>query len=171
MAWCGSSSTRNSRRRHKLVSAWIAILLREDGTNAWVRPPGSALSLKSYDRSSRMPWEEVTRVSLREEFVQLAIQTGVDRRELCRRFGISPKTGYKWLRRYRSAGSDGLQDGSRRPHRSPSRARGDCVRKCCACGWNRATVGVGASCPASWPTTAVRDCRPAPLITSCGVAA
>ena len=31
-----------------------------------------------------MPWEEVTRVSLREEFVQLAIQTGVNRRELCR---------------------------------------------------------------------------------------
>src|ERR1700730_5173394 len=68
-----------------------------------------------------MPWEEVTHVSLREEFVQLAIQTGVNRRELCRRFGISPKTGYKWLRRYSSAGSDGLPDGSRRPHRSPSR--------------------------------------------------
>ena len=46
-----------------------------------------------------MPWEEVTCVSLREEFVQLAIQTEVNRRELCRRFGISPKTGYKWLRR------------------------------------------------------------------------
>jgi transposase InsO family protein len=68
-----------------------------------------------------MPWGEVTRVSLREEFVQVALQTGVNRRELCRRFGISPKTGYKWLRRYGLAGSDGLQDGSRRPHRSPSR--------------------------------------------------
>jgi len=30
---------------------------------------------------------------LREEFVQVALQTGVNRRELCRRFGISPKTG------------------------------------------------------------------------------
>ena len=34
-----------------------------------------------------MPWREVTRMSLREEFVQLALQAGVNRRELCRRFG------------------------------------------------------------------------------------
>src|SRR6266849_7171875 len=40
----------------------------------------------------RMPWREVTRMSLREEFVQLAKQDGSNRRELCRRFGISPKT-------------------------------------------------------------------------------
>jgi len=68
-----------------------------------------------------MPWEEVTRVSLREEFVQLAMQTDVNKRELCRRFGISPKTGYKWLRRYQLEGVQGLADRSRRPHRSPSR--------------------------------------------------
>jgi transposase InsO family protein len=68
-----------------------------------------------------MPWGEVTRVSLREEFVQLAMQTGVNKRELCRRFGISPKTGYKWLRRYKREGVQGLVDGSRRPHRSPAR--------------------------------------------------
>jgi transposase-like protein len=42
-----------------------------------------------------MPWAEGTRVSLREEFVQLAMQPGVNRRELCRRFGISPKTANK----------------------------------------------------------------------------
>ena len=45
----------------------------------------------------RMPWREVTRVSLRKEFVLLAMQAGSNRRELCRRFGIAPKTGYKWL--------------------------------------------------------------------------
>ncbi len=44
-----------------------------------------------------MPWREVTRMSLREEFVKLAMQAGANRRELCRRFGIAPKTGYKWL--------------------------------------------------------------------------
>ena len=42
-------------------------------------------------------------MSLREEFVQLALQAGVNRRELCRRFGIAPKTGYKWLMRYARA--------------------------------------------------------------------
>ena len=51
-----------------------------------------------------MPWAEVTRVSLREEFVQLALQSGVNRRELCRRFGIAPKTAYKWLARHATAG-------------------------------------------------------------------
>jgi transposase InsO family protein len=68
-----------------------------------------------------MPWGEVTRVSLREEFVQLAMQAGVNKRELCRRFKISPKTGYKWLRRYKMTGREGLADGSRRPHHSPAR--------------------------------------------------
>jgi transposase InsO family protein len=69
-----------------------------------------------------VPWEEVTRVSLREEFVRLASQAGVNRRELCRRFKVSPKTAYKWLARYGSEGSAGLQDRSRRPHRSPRRS-------------------------------------------------
>jgi transposase-like protein len=68
-----------------------------------------------------MPWREVTRMSLREEFVKLAIQPGANRRELCRRFGIAPKTGYKWLQRYAAAGSSGLEDRSRRPRRSPKR--------------------------------------------------
>ena len=48
-------------------------------------------------------------MSLREEFVQLALQAGVNRRELCRRFGIAPKTGYKWLMRYARAGASGLE--------------------------------------------------------------
>ncbi len=68
-----------------------------------------------------MPWREVTRVSLREEFVQLAMQAGSNRRELCRRFGISAKTGYKWLARHRREGPSGLKDRSRRPRRSPAR--------------------------------------------------
>jgi len=41
--------------------------------------------------------------------------------ELCRRFGVSRKTGYKWLRRHRELGGKGLEDRSRRPHRSPHR--------------------------------------------------
>jgi len=65
-----------------------------------------------------MLWAEVTRVSLREEFVQLAMQPGVNRRELCRRCGSAPKTGYKWLARYTAAGPSGLCDRSRRPRRA-----------------------------------------------------
>jgi transposase InsO family protein len=67
-------------------------------------------------------WEEVTKVSLREEFVKMASQPGANRRQLCRRFKVSAKTAYKWLRRYASEGSSGLRDRSRRPQRSPRRS-------------------------------------------------
>jgi transposase InsO family protein len=39
---------------------------------------------------------------------------------LCERYGISRKTGYKWLARYRAEGASGLADRSRRPHHFPS---------------------------------------------------
>jgi transposase InsO family protein len=39
---------------------------------------------------------------------------------LCRRFQISPKTGYKWLTRYAANGEGGLSDRSRRPQSSPA---------------------------------------------------
>lgn len=72
-----------------------------------------------------MPWREVSVVSLRAEFVALALQEGANVRALCRRFGISPPTAYKWLGRYQSAGAAGLLDQSRRPQRSPTRTPPD----------------------------------------------
>lgn len=72
-----------------------------------------------------MPWQEVTVVSQRAEFVALAQQAGANVRGLCRRFGISPPTAYKWLRRYQQAGVAGLQDQSRRPRRTPRRTLPD----------------------------------------------
>jgi len=68
-----------------------------------------------------MPWKECSIVSQREEFVHLAGAEGANVALLCRRFGISRKTGYKWLRRYRREGHDGLRDRSRRPLDSPRR--------------------------------------------------
>lgn len=68
-----------------------------------------------------MPWAEASIMSLREEFVVLATQEGANVREVCRRSGISPTTGYKWLARHRAAGVDGLVDRSRHPLRSPAR--------------------------------------------------
>ncbi len=65
-----------------------------------------------------MPWQEVSVMDQREAFVRLASLEGANRRALCRRFGIHPDTGYKWLRR-RAAGETEL-DHSRRPHRSPN---------------------------------------------------
>jgi transposase InsO family protein len=68
-----------------------------------------------------LPWRKVSIVSLRREFVMLAVQEGANMRELCRRYGIQPRVGYKWLARYAAAGEAGLVDRSRRPHASPDR--------------------------------------------------
>ena len=70
-----------------------------------------------------MPWQERDRMSLRREFVKLAGVEGAHVRELCRRYGISAKTGYKWLKRYQEEGEAGLEDRSRRPHHSPRQTR------------------------------------------------
>ena len=49
----------------------------------------------------------------------LATQACLAFSELCRRFGVSRKTGYKWLNRYKYGGKDALEERSRRPRRSP----------------------------------------------------
>lgn len=55
-----------------------------------------------------MPWKECDSMSLREEFASLAMSESANISFLCRRFGISRKTGYKWLHRYREQGCDGF---------------------------------------------------------------
>lgn len=68
-----------------------------------------------------MPWQEVSTVSLRKEFVHLAQAEEANIRALCRRFRVSPTTGYKWLGRFRATGVSALADQSRRPYTSPTR--------------------------------------------------
>jgi transposase InsO family protein len=64
-----------------------------------------------------MPWKESDLMSLRREFVALAQLPGANVSALCVRYGISRKTGYKWLER----GEECVEDRSRRPHCSPRR--------------------------------------------------
>lgn len=61
-------------------------------------------------------------MTLRQEFLVLAQPPGTNFSQLCRRFGISRKTGYKWRQRYRDQGVAGLADRSRRPQHSPRRS-------------------------------------------------
>ena len=69
-----------------------------------------------------MPWLETDVREQRMQFVVEATQPGANRSAVCRHRGISRKTGYKWLRRYQTAGSLlGLAEQSRRPHQSPTR--------------------------------------------------
>jgi len=76
-----------------------------------------------------MPWQECSTMSLRQEFLALAQQPGVNFSQLCDRFGISRKTGYKWWRRYREKGVSGLADRSCRPQHSPRRSPPDIEEK------------------------------------------
>lgn len=62
-----------------------------------------------------MPWQEVSTMSLRREFVMFAQAEGANISELCSRYGISRKTGYKWLRRFAEESEAGLLNRSRRP--------------------------------------------------------
>lgn len=68
-----------------------------------------------------MPWPKVSIMSLRREFVMLASQESTNRRELCRRYAISPTTGYKWLQRAAADPEESYTDRSRRPLSSPTR--------------------------------------------------
>jgi transposase-like protein len=66
-----------------------------------------------------MPWKEVSLMQQRKELVVLVSQPEANRRELARRYGVSAKTLYKWLKRHADAGVDGLADHSRWPASSP----------------------------------------------------
>ena len=63
-----------------------------------------------------MPWKEVTAVNERMQFIA-RLKAGERMSDLCREFGISRKTGYKFERRFEEHGPKGLYDVSRRPKR------------------------------------------------------
>ena len=67
-----------------------------------------------------MPWKEINVMNQRTEFVLKTLQNAVPFDQLCREYGISRKTGYKWKNRFFERGLDGLQDQSRKPDKSPN---------------------------------------------------
>lgn len=69
-----------------------------------------------------MPWKERSLMSSRLEFVMLATAPGTNMQALCRHFGVSRKTGYKWRDLYLAQGEEGLKDRCRRPLSSPNRS-------------------------------------------------
>ncbi|NIS79284.1 MAG: IS481 family transposase [Anaerolineales bacterium] len=76
-----------------------------------------------------MPWNARNTVSLRLEFVTLALAENANIRALCREYRISPTTAYKWIDRYLREGRAGLEDRSRRPHTSPNQTPEEMERK------------------------------------------
>jgi putative transposase len=68
-----------------------------------------------------MPWKNVTPMEEKHRFITLAQSGRFTISELCESFGISRKTGHKWLTRYAEGGFEGLQEKSRAPKNVPLR--------------------------------------------------
>lgn len=66
-----------------------------------------------------MPWSVTNVMSMRLEFVAEALGRRGRFRSLCDQYGISEKTGYKWLARFRAQGPGGMADASHQPHSCP----------------------------------------------------
>jgi transposase InsO family protein len=66
-----------------------------------------------------MNWKTVKPMDQKVLFIADSLRKSGSFADLCKRYGISRKTGYKWLKRYHADGIDGLQEQSRRPNRHP----------------------------------------------------
>lgn len=71
-----------------------------------------------------MPWTETCIMDQRMRFIVEYDMRELPVRVLCRKYGISPKTAYKWLRRVEELGlEEGVKDRSRAPHRHPNQVQ------------------------------------------------
>src|SRR3954465_3973014 len=66
-----------------------------------------------------MPWRETSPMEQRLDFVREDETELFTMTELAAQYGISRKTGYKWLERYAADGATGVQDRSRRAQERP----------------------------------------------------
>ena len=74
-----------------------------------------------------MPWREASPMDQRTQFIADHLRDVLSITELCALYGISRKTGYKWIDRYIRHGPTGLEEDSRRPRRSPNQTSEEVV--------------------------------------------
>ena len=67
-----------------------------------------------------MPWSQTSPMDQRTQFIADYLREVFTITELCALYGISRKTGYKWIDRYLHNGPAGLDERSRRPWHSPN---------------------------------------------------
>ena len=80
-----------------------------------------------------MPWKNNSDQEQRWGFVKLVLRAKICLAELCRRSGISRKTAYKWIARFKEGGRRGLRDqerSARRLHNRPKKKWFDRIRRC-----------------------------------------
>lgn len=76
-----------------------------------------------------MPWSIHNAMTQRMKFVLEWLDGLESKAELCRRYGISRRIGYKWVERFRRHGPGGLADRSRAPQQHPNRTPPDAVER------------------------------------------
>ncbi len=107
-----------------------------------------------------MPWRTTNVMDLRSRFVVEAEAGTASFSELCRRYGVSRPTGYRWVKRFRLVNSfQALVDRSSRPHSSPGRTPDEQESRVLAL---RKAHGWGARKLAE---LLAREGRPLPVIT------
>lgn len=74
-----------------------------------------------------MPWRETSPMDQRTQFIGDHLRGVLSTTELCALYEISRKTAYKWIDRYLRHGPAGLEEGFRRPRRSPNRTSAEIV--------------------------------------------
>lgn len=72
-----------------------------------------------------MPWKETDAMKEKQSFIEAMLKQNRPFRELCREWGISEKTGYKWRKRFYEEGYAGLAEESRAPQEHPNAIDGD----------------------------------------------
>ena len=72
-----------------------------------------------------MPWKETNAMKEKRSFIDGMLKQSKPFRELCREYGISEKTGYKWRNRFLERGYSGLEEESRAPQKRPNTIDGD----------------------------------------------
>ena len=70
-----------------------------------------------------MPWKQTSVMNERVQFISDWLEECYTMTELCEHYGISRKTGYKWVARYEQYGVQALEDLSRRPHGHPKQIK------------------------------------------------
>ncbi len=78
-----------------------------------------------------MPWEDVSPMEQKLKFVSAFASGHFTKTELCREYGISRKTGDKWINRYAEQGAKGLEERSRAPKSVANRTAEEVERLIC----------------------------------------
>lgn len=74
-----------------------------------------------------MPWSQTSPMDQRVQFIADYLRESLSIADLCALYGVSRKTGYKWIDRYLRHGPAGLEECSRKPRVSPNQTPAELV--------------------------------------------